>query len=248
MCRRIRDPGGELLVGAGNGLPKVKARNVPAPAKDIALLRREDPEGVRHFLAAFGGMGSLNDVTLSRPDDGPVRRWYRGRFDSTRPYAQMACASRLRARSTRLDVVADELHRRAVDAAAVLLDLVVADRRHVDAALLELLGRARIALAHEHAPRLEDERVDRPELVGIAPNRLDAELGEAIEERVRKPGRVDESLVDVDHREVAVEVDRKSAHRHDQQFDSKRSERICELPGALVVAADRRAERGHSRR
>jgi len=75
MCRRIRDPGGELLVGAGNGLPKVKARNVPAPAKDIALLRREDPEGVRHFLAAFGGMGSLNDVTLSRPDDGPVGRW-----------------------------------------------------------------------------------------------------------------------------------------------------------------------------
>src|SRR5215217_7098754 len=92
------------------------------------------------------------------------RRWYRGRFDST--VRAIACASRLRARSTRLDVVADELNRRAVDAAAVLLDLVVADRRHVDAALLELLGRAGIAVAHEHAPRLEDERVDRPELVG----------------------------------------------------------------------------------
>jgi len=30
--------------------------------KDIHLLENYDPEGVEHFLSAFGGMGSLNDV------------------------------------------------------------------------------------------------------------------------------------------------------------------------------------------
>jgi len=59
-------------VRRGRVLPKARADWID---KDIALLRREDPEGVRHFLAAFGGMGSLNDVKLSRPDDGPVGRW-----------------------------------------------------------------------------------------------------------------------------------------------------------------------------
>jgi len=31
---------------------------------DRALLERGDFRGVTHFLSAFGGMGSLNDVTL----------------------------------------------------------------------------------------------------------------------------------------------------------------------------------------
>lgn len=39
-------------------------------ARDAALLREGDGAGITHFLSAFGGMGSLNDVRLEpRPDD-----------------------------------------------------------------------------------------------------------------------------------------------------------------------------------
>ena len=37
--------------------------------KDIHLLENYDSEGVEHFLSAFGGMGSLNDVYF-RPENG----------------------------------------------------------------------------------------------------------------------------------------------------------------------------------
>jgi hypothetical protein len=37
--------------------------------KDIHLLENYDPEGIGHFLSAFGGMGSLNDVYFS-PQNG----------------------------------------------------------------------------------------------------------------------------------------------------------------------------------
>jgi hypothetical protein len=36
--------------------------------RDRDLLRRGDFEGIRHFLSAFGGMGSLNDLNLDRAD------------------------------------------------------------------------------------------------------------------------------------------------------------------------------------
>jgi hypothetical protein len=37
--------------------------------RDIHLLENYDPEGIEHFLSAFGGMGSLNDVYFS-PQNG----------------------------------------------------------------------------------------------------------------------------------------------------------------------------------
>ena len=38
-------------------------------AKDAALVRRGDAYGLTHFLSAFGGMGSLNDMLLDPRSD-----------------------------------------------------------------------------------------------------------------------------------------------------------------------------------
>ena len=39
---------------------------------DAARLRRGDLSGITHFLGAFGGMGSLNDISL--PWDDPIQK------------------------------------------------------------------------------------------------------------------------------------------------------------------------------
>jgi hypothetical protein len=38
-------------------------------AKDAALIRAGDGYGLNHFLSAFGGMGSLNDIILDGRSD-----------------------------------------------------------------------------------------------------------------------------------------------------------------------------------
>lgn len=38
-------------------------------AEDAERIRKGDPEGLRHFLSAFGGMGSLTDLVLC-PENG----------------------------------------------------------------------------------------------------------------------------------------------------------------------------------
>jgi hypothetical protein len=43
-------------------------------AKDVAWLRRGDAHGLTHFLSAFGGMGSLNDVLLAGPNQASFER------------------------------------------------------------------------------------------------------------------------------------------------------------------------------
>lgn len=40
-------------------------------AEDVHRIQRGDGSGVSHFLAALGGMGSLNDVVFLAPDDEP---------------------------------------------------------------------------------------------------------------------------------------------------------------------------------
>ena len=69
-------------------------------------------------------------------------------------------------------------------------------------------------------------------------------LGEPVEEPVRQAGRVDQRLVGVDHADVPVDVDRPAGHRHDEQLDAEHVEHLAQLPGALLVAAKRRAVGG----
>src|SRR5207342_2355135 len=84
--------------------------------------------------------------------------------------------------------VAAQLHGGAVDAAAVLVQLEVRDPDDFDAAPLEQLGRARRVVGHDHAARTHRQAVDPPLLAGVTPDRLDAELGEPVEEPVGSPG------------------------------------------------------------
>ena len=92
--------------------------------------------------------------------------------------------------------------------ATVLLNLAERKRHDLDAPPLQALGRPRVAFAHENAAGAHRERVDRPALLGVAPDRLDPKRRELVEEPVRQPGGIEERLVDVHHGEMAVEVDR----------------------------------------
>ena len=42
--------------------------------KDARLIRALDFYGIEHLLAAYGGMGSFNDVVLQRNDSGTLAR------------------------------------------------------------------------------------------------------------------------------------------------------------------------------
>ena len=64
----------ERLVGLLNELVKLLADHAEPHwaewiAKDIAWIQRGIGYGVLHFLSAFGGMGSLNDVVFDRHSD-----------------------------------------------------------------------------------------------------------------------------------------------------------------------------------
>src|ERR1700753_2138379 len=68
--------------------------------------------------------------------------------------------------------LAQQLHRRAVDAAAVVLDLVVGNRDNVDAATLQRRDRLRAVVGDHASPGRERQAVDRPPLLGFDPDRL----------------------------------------------------------------------------